>query len=136
MPPCPSHENGTRKVPVVKGDMPAPKPPDPPPQVDAARKAAVEDFPPMPGVIARPEPPRAPDPPPKPDPQTQKKAAPPKGKALVPPKKSEPILEGLLGRRVTPPDPRAVAFALGVELDDGAFVIHPHGPDEPCRRRG
>jgi len=133
-PPCPQHANQSGKVPQVKGDIPAPRPPAPPP-VDKAKAAEIIlETPALGGVIASPEPPR---PPPQPNKVGEpKKAAPPKRKTIVPPKKQEPVLDGLLGRRVAPPDGRAVAFVIGGELDEGAIVIHPHGPDEPCRRRG
>jgi len=138
-PPCPQHANqNSGKVPQAKGDIPAPKPPAPPP-VDKAKAAEIIlETPALGGVIAAPEPPRPPSaPPPQPKVGEPKKAAPPpKGKTIVPPKKQEPVLDGLLGRRVAPPDGRAVAFVVGGEPREGAIVIHPHGPDEPCRRRG
>jgi hypothetical protein len=38
-------------------------------------------------------------------------------------------------RRTAGVKPRAHSPTVWVESDEGEFVIHPHGPDEPCKRR-
>lgn len=53
-----------------------------------------------------------------------------------PRREEPPMVDGLMGSRPRGPD--APVFAQLTDGDDpaDALVIHPHGPDEPCLRRG
>jgi hypothetical protein len=131
-----------RPEPPLMGKIACPRPPrnDPPPNVQNAQPPGnttrahnaqpQTPRPPPPGLPPSPQPPqpppllRTPDPPPPPDAH----------KAPVPaprPKPPEPPnIDGDIARAHPPAPPYIVA--LSNIMDVGGFVIHPHGPEEPC----
>jgi hypothetical protein len=132
------------QAPPLPGQMPAPrvvdatqpqdpKPNEPPPDANRNPKPRPRELPKLMGKIACPR-----KPPAEVDAEEPKESSRPspspdgawKGEKPAPkPPKEYPRPKGDIARARRPQAP----WQLLAALEDGAHVIHPHGPDEPCR---
>ena len=113
----------TIAAPAVVVAPPPPQPPQPNhPTPPTESPPPPHPVPPLGGKVACPRIPKESNA--KPDPKADPKV---NGKK----RREVPLLQGLIGR-AQPPSSSAWQLLESASLDEGAIVIHPHGPDEPC----